>query len=311
MKIKNKRVKKGMTLVEVIISVTLLSILIIPLSTLILSGFKNSKDGENKQKAIYVGQKVLEEIKAYDKINLKENSGGDKYFELLDGDKVKKDGENDKYNAAFQRNIYGKPSEPSGTKEPIFNVELEIKKNDKFDYSDVNSIDYTRAGYKLKLTKVDGANKLIDENDETNNILNQLIVNDDLVMEIKTDTLEIYNRNSSSTKITIPIKAGQKSIIFINHDESFAINNLNIEVINNLSSSVDINLVTNSDTNIDASGNKRTVNIISSKGNIMFSKIDTAKEAGVSDMYNYSVVVKDSKNKILFEGDSSSNLIIK
>lgn len=308
MKIKNKRVKRGMTLVEVIISVTLLSILIIPLSTLVLSGFKNSKNGENKQKAVYVGQKVLEEIKAYDNIKLKEeDSGGDKYFELLDGDKVKKDGENDKYTAVFQRNIYGNPSEPSGTKEPVFNVELEIKKNDKFDYSNINSVDYTKAGYKLKLLKKEGANKLIDED----NPLTEIIVNDDLVMDIKSDKLEIYNRNNSNTKITIPIKSGQKSIIFINQDESFAINNLNIEIINDLASAVDINLVTNSVTNVDSSGNKRTVNIISSKGNIMFSKIDTAKEAGVSDMYNYSVVVKDSKNKILFEGDSSSNLIIK
>lgn len=310
MKIKNKRVKKGMTLVEVIISVTLLSILIIPLSTLVLSGFKNSKDGENKQKAIYVGQKVLEEIKAYDKIILKEEGTPKyKYFELLDGDKVKKDGTNDKYTATFQRNIYGNPSEVSVSKEPVFNVELEIKKNGKFDYSNVNSVDYTKAGYKLNLTNIAG-NRIIDGYDETN-ASKQLVVSDDLVMEIKTDKLEIYNRNNSSSKITIPIKSGQKSIIFINHDASFAINNLNIEVINDLSSSVDINLVTNSVTNVDASGNKRTVNIISSKGNIMFSKIDTAKEAGVSDMYNYSVVVKDSKNKILFEGNSSSNLIIK
>ena len=85
MKINKKKVKKGMTLVEVIISVTLLSILIIPLSTLVLSGFRNSKEGENKQKAVYVGQKVLEKLKAYDKINLKENtiaSPSYKYFEL-------------------------------------------------------------------------------------------------------------------------------------------------------------------------------------------------------------------------------------
>lgn len=308
MKTKNKRVKKGMTLVEVIISVALLSILIIPLSTLVLSGFKNSKDGENKQKAIYVGQKVLEEIKAYDKIILKEEGTPKyKYFELLDGDKVKKDGVNDKYTATFQRNIYGNPSESSGSKEPVFNVELEIKKNDKFDYSNVNSVNYTKAGYKLKLVKKEGANKLIDED----NPLKEIIVNDDLVMEIKTNTLEIYNRNDRSNIKTIPIKSGQKSIIFINHDASFSIDNLNIEIINDLPSSVDINLVTNSVTNVDASGNKRTVNIISSKGNIMFSKIDTAKEAGVLDMYNYSVIVKDSKNKILFEGDSSSNLIIK
>ncbi|VYU68562.1 prepilin-type N-terminal cleavage/methylation domain-containing protein [Clostridium tertium] len=311
MKINKKKVKKGMTLVEVIISVTLLSILIIPLSTLVLSGFRNSKEGENKQKAVYVGQKVLEELKAYDKINLKENtiaSPSYKYFELLNGDEVKQVTA-DSYKSSFQRSIYGLPSEAPRANEPVFNVELTISKNTKFDYDNVNSIDYSKAGYKLKLVKKDGVNKLIDEN----NPLKEIIVKDDLVIEVKVDkNLEIYNVNDSSNKLVIPIISGAKNILFINHDETFDRDTENIEVINHLSTSVDFNLVTNSTTNVDnITGNKRMVNVFSTKGSIMFTEIDQAKEATIADMYNYDVVVRDKKDNILFEGASSSNIIIK
>ncbi len=70
---KNNKVKakKGMTLIEVIISVALLSILIVPLLGLVMSSLKNNISAEYRQKASYIGQKVLEELKAYDKITLK------------------------------------------------------------------------------------------------------------------------------------------------------------------------------------------------------------------------------------------------
>ena len=76
----------------------------------------------------------------------------------------------------------------------------------------MNSIDYSKAGYKLKLVKKDGVNKLIDEN----NPLKEIIVKDDLVIEIKVDkNLEIYNVNDSSNKLVIPIISGANNILFI------------------------------------------------------------------------------------------------
>ena len=71
MKNNKLKAKKGMTLIEVIISVALLSILIVPLSGLVMSSLENNISAEYRQKASYIGQKVLEELKAYDKITLK------------------------------------------------------------------------------------------------------------------------------------------------------------------------------------------------------------------------------------------------
>jgi prepilin-type N-terminal cleavage/methylation domain-containing protein len=58
-----KKCKKGLTLLEVIISLAILSITIIPLSTLVLTSIKTSNNSEYKQRATAVAQKLLEELK--------------------------------------------------------------------------------------------------------------------------------------------------------------------------------------------------------------------------------------------------------
>ncbi|MDZ7548384.1 type IV pilus modification PilV family protein, partial [Clostridium perfringens] len=107
MKKEKLKAKYGMTLIEVIISVTLLSILVVPLSGLVISSLKTNKGAEHKQKASYIGQKVLEEIKAYDEITLKDDTGV-KYFQLLDGDKIEKNSlSENKFTGSFKRTMYG------------------------------------------------------------------------------------------------------------------------------------------------------------------------------------------------------------
>lgn len=64
----NKR--KGITLIEVIISVALIAILLIPLTNLVMTSIKKNKQSENKQEATNLGQKVIEELKAQDSIQL-------------------------------------------------------------------------------------------------------------------------------------------------------------------------------------------------------------------------------------------------
>lgn len=62
--------KKGITLIEVIISVALIAILLIPLTNLVMTSIKRNKSAENKQEATNLGQKVVEELKAQDSIQL-------------------------------------------------------------------------------------------------------------------------------------------------------------------------------------------------------------------------------------------------
>jgi prepilin-type N-terminal cleavage/methylation domain-containing protein len=68
MRLKINGKKKGLTLIEVLISLTILSIIVIPISNLVLSSVKLNKSGEDKQKAVTIAQQIIEEVKAAPKL---------------------------------------------------------------------------------------------------------------------------------------------------------------------------------------------------------------------------------------------------
>ena len=75
-----KKIKrKGYTLLEVILSVALIALLLIPISNMIITAMKSSKRADIRQDGAVVGQQVLEELKTYD--NLATNTP----INLLDG----------------------------------------------------------------------------------------------------------------------------------------------------------------------------------------------------------------------------------
>lgn len=77
---REKKIKrKGYTLLEVILSVALIALLLIPISNMIITAMKSSKRADIRQDGAVVGQQVLEELKTYD--NLATNTP----INLLDG----------------------------------------------------------------------------------------------------------------------------------------------------------------------------------------------------------------------------------
>lgn len=61
-----KRAKKGFSLIEVIISVAILVILMIPIASVTISTVKRNAEAEEKQRAEFVGQRLLEELSSYE-----------------------------------------------------------------------------------------------------------------------------------------------------------------------------------------------------------------------------------------------------
>ncbi|MBU3160434.1 prepilin-type N-terminal cleavage/methylation domain-containing protein [Clostridium frigoris] len=59
-----KKKKRGFTLIEVLVSIAIFSIMSIPVSMMVISGVKNSKSGEYKQKAAAISQQIIEELKS-------------------------------------------------------------------------------------------------------------------------------------------------------------------------------------------------------------------------------------------------------
>lgn len=70
--------KKGITLLEVVISIAILSIIIVPISMMINTSVKTNKNSESKQQATVIAQKLIEDLK------VKNKSVGDT-IGLLDG----------------------------------------------------------------------------------------------------------------------------------------------------------------------------------------------------------------------------------
>lgn len=56
--------KKGLTLIEVLISMCILVIIVPPIISMVLTGVKTNKKAEDNQRALYIAQQCVEEIKA-------------------------------------------------------------------------------------------------------------------------------------------------------------------------------------------------------------------------------------------------------
>ncbi|MCF0239605.1 MAG: prepilin-type N-terminal cleavage/methylation domain-containing protein [Streptococcus gallolyticus] len=76
MKLKCK--KKGVTLLEVIVSVAILAVISVPVGGMLITSVKTNKQVEDKQKAALLGQEILEEIKVveFDDLGVTKLSNG-------------------------------------------------------------------------------------------------------------------------------------------------------------------------------------------------------------------------------------------
>ena len=89
MNLKHKAKKRGFTLIEILISITILVILIIPLSSMILSSMKRNRQSEKLQEASARGQSYVEEFGALDEVELEKPSASEPYYKFYDLDNNK------------------------------------------------------------------------------------------------------------------------------------------------------------------------------------------------------------------------------
>ena len=298
MKKKNKKIKKGMTLIEVIISVTLLSILIVPLSGFMISSLKNNTISQKKQEASYIGQKILEELKAYEYISLETDKNG-KYFQLLDGDKIYKDLNSNSFNGNFKRNIYGKVLENDDRNLREYNVELSMVEDSNFKFNDINNLDMNSdADFKIDFIN-DG--KLILTNSETKE---EKQSSENIVIKIEKEdnefNLSIYDKNNTEIGSAKKENKNNKILLYISSGYNI---NTNIEIENYTGEWIYVYL-------IKQKNNPSDINIISTEGRVVLSEEEEISLNEIGTMYQYTIEVKDSKDNILFQGQSSNNINI-
>lgn len=272
--------KKGMTLIEAIISVALLSVLIIPISGLVMTSINTNKRAEIKQEATYIGQKLLEEMKVYDEIIL----GVTKEFQLLNGQKITKVGESDNFVGKFIVDKY--------------DVELSLNKDNQFVYD--NNI----VSNEINTNEMDVVVEFVSNNTIKYNNVNY-VISDKLTIKTPnndTDELEVINGDGTVIfKVTKASERKNKILFVINNDFK---GDVNIDFHNERDEEVSIYVKKNS----AVTGN---LNINAFRGKIrIYNNINNKDKNKIGNLYNINVVVKNKGNE-LFKGEVLQNILIK
>ena len=297
-----RKMKKGLTLIELIISLALLGIIIVPIGGYALGSIKNSLESEKKQKASFIGQRFLEEIKAYDEIVLKTSEEGKKYFQLLDGEIIFK--EQDSSEVKDEHGVIKKLPEiyRGNFEKDNFKLETEIKEDEIFKYNNINNLEnITDETFTLNLRASVGIASLeIKENlTKVSDFRNDLVITLEENLKIKIDdslTEQELVSDSSSNNL--------KNTIIINIEKSFSLNK-KIEIRNKTGKTINIYVVKDK-------ASTGQVNVFATEGSVFINdEIDLYEENIDGKKFNYSIKVRDKKNKLIFEGNSSSNLNLK
>lgn len=72
--IKVKKVRKGVTLIEVVIAIIIIAIMIIPIGNIVMKTIRVNKDAEAKQKATNIAQKALDEFSNYTELEVNKSA---------------------------------------------------------------------------------------------------------------------------------------------------------------------------------------------------------------------------------------------
>lgn len=304
-----RKSRKGMTLIELIISLALLGIIIVPISGYALSSMKNSLESEKNQKASFIGQRFLEEINAYDEIILNKNVEGKRYFKLLDGEELVEksiskitessseseilDEENTK--ETLSNDFYGQ------VKKDKFEIEMELKEDKYFEYNSVNNLESIRnEAFTLTLSENIGIGnvELKEDSTQTKDFKNDLVV----ILEDNL-TIKVNDSITNDSLINYTKTSNDKNVLVIFIEKGFSLNK-NIEIKNKTDKTFTIYVVKHN----ESTGK---VNIFCSEGSIFINdEIDLLEKNIDGKRFDYSIKVK-SKDEVIFEGSSSRNLIIR
>lgn len=280
---------KGITLIEVIISVALLSILIIPVSGMVMTSLKTNKKSEYKQKSAYIGQKILEEIKVYNDIKLQSNSS----FQLLDGEFINKYIEADKkydFIGDFTRDGY--------------KINVTLKKDNIFKYEDSNNnkINIINSDFDFKINLLNAPLQEVSDND----VILPINVSRKLVLKVDgTSSIEISLLDKDKvTELLSGSKSNEvKRKILLYLDSSFKNQTITeIEVENESNNEIEIYVKRNE----ESTGK---LNIKSTKGKVkIYNNIVDVQNRNIGDLYNIEVTVSRG-NDVLFNGIGTNNII--
>lgn len=195
----SRGIKKGSTLIEVLISIAILGIMLLPVLSIVTDSVKMNKESEDKEKAIAISQKYVEQIKSEDIFNSTDLGHKDKEE---DGFQISQDiTEVDKY----------KFNSGTGTKNPYSSIphdgEVIV-----YPSEDASSM------YMDILKKDSSIQKNLILNSNINSVNTLEIVNDKgtITVKLNNSPYVIEKTDSSKTSGELIIRSNSKAKVNIN-----------------------------------------------------------------------------------------------
>ncbi len=238
------KTKKAFTLIEVLLSLAILMIVIVPIFTMVMNTVTINKGGENKQKATLVAQETVEKIKS---ISDKDFIHLDNYGDVL-GLNIVQEKDLDRFNISGQKNGYSiegyveksqgdMPYKYEQHKNVInfdFKIDYEIEDNVNKLFISEQYVTYT-PHIIILLDK----NNIIIKDGKNGDILKSISNNNGNVLvhlgENTSDNINIDVENKNSNDFNIYISKDLKSLGNCNINNNYG----NVKVYNNFENASD------------------------------------------------------------------------
>ena len=307
-KLKNN---KGISLVEVLVSVAIIGIMIIPITNMVTTSIKTNKKSETRQYGMLLGEEVLEQIELMEYGKKYQNNIKQSTINLPSGDKLEGN------NTEYDKLQYTMEKEIEGDK---YLVEVNLDKNNSIQYNYGESADGNNENNKII------PDIILDLKRDSNEINSPICVtygsktyeiepiienNDTIKLELRVMNDSISNTKTITiNEISIDIEGSNFNnklmINLTNEYKSKTDNGLNIDVYNSINPKLELYIKRSYDCEERVYTNNK-------QGSLkVINNLRDHVEASTNRIHDfYNIKVEVSKNgKELFTGYGNRNLKI-
>ena len=321
MKLKRKA-KKGMTLIEIIISIALIAILFIPIANIAFTSMKTNSKGEKKQVASAEGQRLLEEFNVLDEINLSLDGEGNiqRYFLPCGIDLTT-------FTPATSTFINATGAINKELGNDRYRINVEVAKDEDIEHNITTTNQYPDSNYN-NLIEFTDENILFYEGNGTRDgesIIERISLAGctRFAFRFMQNGIKVQKFGATGYLETIDVNGfaerfNNNNKIKIKADDSFISNSLPIIISSDIDLNIDVVNESGHTVKLLPSHNYRYIdysngnNEVVTMGNVTIG-YNLSEEAmeDIGDVYTFTVKVRDiQENKVLFTGSITKNIVV-
>lgn len=321
MKLKRKA-KKGMTLIEIIISIALIAILFIPIANIAFTSMKTNSKGEKKQVASAEGQRLLEEFNVLDEINLSlDGEGNIQRYSLPCGIDLTT------FTPATSTFINATGAINKELGNDRYRINVEVAKDEDIEHNITTTNQYPDSNYNNLIEFTDEYILFYEGNGtrDGESIIERISLAGctRFAFRFMQNGIKVQKFGATGYLETIDVNGfaerfNNNNKIKIKADDSFISNSLPIIISSDIDLNIDVVNESGHTVKLLPSHNYRYIdysngnNEVVTMGNVTIG-YNLSEEAmeDIGDVYTFTVKVRDiQENKVLFTGSITKNIVV-